>query len=313
MPFQKAVKHEAKLRLSLAGPSGSGKTYTALTLATALADGQPIAVIDTERGSASKYSDIFSFDVMELDTFHPEKFVAGIKEAQEAGYAVLVIDSLSHAWNGTGGLLDIVDGIAKRRYNGNTFAAWKDATPLQNQLIDTITGSTLHVIVTMRAKQEYSSEKNEKTGKTEVKKLGMAPIQRDGMEYEFDIAADMDIDNTMIVQKSRCSALSGQIIPKPDDKVADILKVWLSGEPASEKPKEVQQSSQLRELLGRAKNRAVRLDLAKDAATWLAFIRQVTGIADLEEKDLTVAHVGTLNGHMAQIERDSKVPAEVAK
>ena len=232
MPFQKAVKHEAKLRLSLAGPSGSGKTYTALTLATALADGQPIAVIDTERGSASKYSDIFSFDVMELDTFHPEKFVAGIKEAEQAGYAVLVIDSLSHAWNGTGGLLDIVDGIAKRRYNGNTFAAWKDATPLQNQLIDTITGSTLHVIVTMRAKQEYSSEKNEKTGKTEVKKLGMAPIQRDGMEYEFDIAADMDIDNTMIVQKSRCSALSGQIIPKPDGKVAEILKVWLSGEPA---------------------------------------------------------------------------------
>lgn len=242
MTFKKAVKREAKLRLSLAGPSGSGKTFTALTLATALADGAPIAVIDTERGSASKYSDIFSFDVMELDSFHPEKFVAGIREAESAGYAVLIVDSLTHAWNGTGGLLDIVDGIAKRKYNGNTFAAWKDATPIQNELIDTITGAKLHIIVTMRSKQEYAQEKNEKTGRTEIKKLGMAPVQRDGMEYEFDIAADMDIDNCMIVQKSRCSALSGQIIPKPDAKVAEVLKVWLSGvavpaaQPQEEKP-----------------------------------------------------------------------------
>src|SRR5437879_6557046 len=107
MAFQRAVKHEAKIRLALAGPSGSGKTYTALTLATALADGGNVAVIDTERGSASKYSDLFSFDVQELDTYHPDKFTQGIKEAQEAGYAVLVIDSLSHAWNGTGGLLEL--------------------------------------------------------------------------------------------------------------------------------------------------------------------------------------------------------------
>ena len=238
MAFKKAVKHAAKLRLSLAGPSGSGKTFTALTLATALADGQPIAVIDTERGSASKYSDIFDFDVMELDNFHPEKFVQGIKEAQDGGYAVLVIDSLSHAWNGTGGLLELVDTIAKRKYQGNTFAAWKDATPIQNMLIDALTSCSLHIIVTMRSKQEYILEKDERTGKTSPKKAGMAPIQRDGLEYEMDIAADMDIDNTMIIQKSRCSALSGQIISKPDAKVADVLKMWLSGEPSPEKPQD---------------------------------------------------------------------------
>src|SRR6266700_8374114 len=90
---------------SLSGPAGSGKTYTALTLATALADGQGVALIDTEHGSASKYADLFSFDTLQLETFHPNKYIEAIHEAEAAGYAVLVIDSLSHAWSGTGGLL----------------------------------------------------------------------------------------------------------------------------------------------------------------------------------------------------------------
>lgn len=233
MAFQKAVKRDAKLRMSISGPSGSGKTWTALTLATRFAGNESFAVLDTERGSASKYADDFSFDVMELDNFDPRNYVKAIHEAEEAGYTVLVIDSLTHAWNGTGGLLDIVDGIARRKYGNNTFAAWKDATPIQNELIDAITGTKLHIIITMRSKQEYAQEKNEKTGRTEIKKLGMAPIQRDGFEYELDIAVDMDIDNTMIVQKSRCSKLAGQVIPKPDGKVADTLKEWLRGAPAT--------------------------------------------------------------------------------
>jgi energy-coupling factor transporter ATP-binding protein EcfA2 len=234
--FRKAVKHESKLRMSIAGPSGSGKTYTALTLAHALKGDKGVALIDTERGSASKYADVFpEFDVVELDTFSPTLFVEMIKEAESAGcYSVLVIDSLSHAWNGTGGLLEIVDAIAKRKYQNNTYVAWKDATPLQNALIDAITRSSLHIIVTMRSKQEYALEKDERTNKTTPKKIGMAPIQRDGMEYEFDIAADMDIDNTMIIQKSRCSQLAGQVIAKPNEQVADVLKAWLEGEPVPE-------------------------------------------------------------------------------
>lgn len=237
MAFQKAVKRESKLRMAISGPAGAGKTWTALTLATRLANGESFAVIDTERGSASKYAEDFGFDTNELDNFDPRHYVKAIHEAEDAGYSVLVIDSLTHAWNGTGGLLDIVDAIARRKYSGNTFAAWKDATPLQNQLIDAITASKLHIIVTMRSKQEYSAEKGA-SGKTEVKKLGMAPIQRDGMEYEFDVVADMDIDNNMIIQKSRCSKLSGQIIPKPDKKVADTLKEWLRGAPVEEKASE---------------------------------------------------------------------------
>lgn len=247
MTFQKAVKRESKLRMSLAGPAGAGKTWTALTLATRMANGEAFAVLDTERGSASKYADDFSFDVMELDSFDPRNYVKAIHEAEDAGYSVLVIDSLTHAWNGTGGLLDIVDAVARRKYSGNTFAAWKDATPLQNALIDAITASKLHIIVTMRSKQEYESGKNEKTGRTEVKKLGMAPIQRDGMEYEFDIVADMDIDNNMIIQKSRCSKLSGQIIPKPDGKVADTLKEWLRGAPVLPVEKPAQEATPIAE------------------------------------------------------------------
>lgn len=231
MAFQKAVKHDAKLRMSISGPSGSGKTWTALTLATRLAGNETFAVLDTERGSASKYADDFTFDVMELDTFDPRSYVKAIHEAEEAGYTVMVVDSLTHAWNGTGGLLDIVDGIAKRKYGNNTFAAWKDATPIQNELINAITGAKLHIIVTMRSKQDYILEKDERTGKTAPKKAGMAPIQREGFEYELDVAVDMDIDNTMIVQKSRCSKLAGQIIAKPDGKVADTLKEWLRGAP----------------------------------------------------------------------------------
>ena len=235
MAFTKAQKRDSKLRLSIAGPAGSGKTWTALTLATGLAGQGSIALIDTERGSASKYADVFSFDVLELDSFHPDKFVQGIKEAEQAGYAVLVIDSLSHAWNGTGGLLEIVENIARRKNSPNTFTAWKDATPIQNRLIEAITSAKLHIIVTMRSKQEYVIESV--NGKSVPRKVGMAPIQRDGFEYEFDVAVDMDIDNTMIVQKSRCPALSGAVIAKPDSKVADILKAWLHSDiPAIVKP-----------------------------------------------------------------------------
>lgn len=234
MGFQKAVKYGGKLRMALSGPSGSGKTYTALTLATALADGGSIAVIDTERGSASKYADLFSFDVMELDSYHPDKFVQGIHEAELAGYAVLIIDSLSHAWNGPGGLLEIVESVAKRSKSGSTFNAWSEATPIQNRMIDAITRAKLHVIVSMRSKAEYVIEQNA-NGKSAPRKVGTTPIQRDGLEYEMDVFCDMDHENTLIVQKSRCSELAGKIIVKPGPDVADILKRWLDGAPAPER------------------------------------------------------------------------------
>lgn len=238
MPFTKAVKYGSKLRLALAGPSGSGKTYTALTLACALAGGKPVAVIDTERGSASKYAltkdgQGFDFDVMELTNYNPKFYIDAIHEAEQAGYAVLVIDSLTHAWNSVGGVLEIVDKAAKMSQSKNTFNAWGEGTKIQNQLIDALTRSPMHIIVTMRSKTEYVIE--QVNGKNAPRKIGMAPVQRADIEYEFDVYAEMTVENTMLVQKSRCSDLSGAVIEKPGAEVAAILDAWLAGDPAPER------------------------------------------------------------------------------
>jgi|694.fasta_scaffold19202_13 hypothetical protein len=233
--FKKAVKSESKLRLAITGPSGSGKTYTGLMLAAALADGG-VAVIDTENGSASKYADVFEFDVAEMHApFSPAKYVAAITEAANAGYKVILLDSLTHAWSGTGGLLDIVDEAAKKSQSKNTYMAWKEGTPLQNQLIDAIIQAPIHVIATMRSKAEYVLETNDR-GKQAPKKVGMAPIQRDGMEYEFDIVLQMTLDNDAIVEKTRCSAIAGRVLAKPGKDLAATLKTWLSGAKADAAP-----------------------------------------------------------------------------
>lgn len=229
MTFTRARKSASRLRMALAGPSGSGKTYSALLIATGLADGGPIAVIDTERGSASKYADQFTFDVLELDSFHPDRYIEAIQAAATAGYAVLVIDSLSHAWNGTGGALELHDQAVKRQKTQNSYTAWADITPLQNKLVNAITGAPLHVIATMRAKTEYIQDKNERGGTT-IRKVGMAPIQRDGMEYEFDVMGQIDLDHTLVIEKSRCSALSGAVIAKPGAHLAETLADWLRGD-----------------------------------------------------------------------------------
>jgi len=234
--FKKATRQQAKLRLSIAGPSGSGKTYSALAIGTHLGK---VAVLDTEHGSASKYADDpFEFDVLELEApFHPDRYIKAIEAAAEAGYDVVIVDSLSHAWNGPGGLLEIVDQIAARMKTSNSFAAWKDATPIHNRLIEALISVPIHIIATMRSKQDYVIEEDSR-GKKVPRKLGLAPIQRDGMEYEFDVFAEMDMQNRMLIQKTRCSALSGGVFEKPGKDVADILSNWLSGgAPPEPKPK----------------------------------------------------------------------------
>lgn len=223
--FQKATKHKALARIALAGPSGSGKTFTALNIAKHL--GKKVAFIDTERGSASKYADLFNFDVLELDTFHPQKYIDAIKEAEVAGYDTLIIDSLSHAWMGKDGALELVDRVAKRSPSANSYAAWREVTPLHNALVDAMLECKMHVIVTMRSKTAYSQEKDDK-GKTIIRKLGMEPVQRDGLEYEFDVCGDLDLDNNLIIHKTRCAKLTGYVINKAGKEIADILTEWLN-------------------------------------------------------------------------------------
>jgi len=226
MLFQKASKKSARLRMALIGVAGSGKTYTALNIAQHL--GGPVAMIDTERGSASKYSDVFDFDVLELESHSPQTYVDAIQAAQDAGYKVLIIDSLSHAWTGKEGALDQVTRATRRSQAGNTFGAWRDVTPMHNAMVDAIIGARMHIIATMRAKTEYVQEKNEKTGKTSVRKIGLAPVQRDGLEYEFDVVADLDQDNNLLVGKTRCPSIAGAVFPKAGKEIAGKLAAWLT-------------------------------------------------------------------------------------
>jgi hypothetical protein len=224
--FHKATKTQKRLRLSLYGVSGSGKTYSALALAKGL--GGKVAMIDTERGSASAYANLFAFDTLEMvPPFSPAAYVAAIKAAEAEGYDILIIDSLTHAWSGAGGALEMVDNAAKRSQSQNSYTAWRDVTPEHNRLIDAIIGSKCHIIATMRSKAEYVLEEDSR-GKKVPKKKGMAPIQRDGMEYEFDVVAEMTSDNEMVIQKTRCPELSGQIIAKPNGATSATLRAWLS-------------------------------------------------------------------------------------
>lgn len=244
MPFTPAKKYEVKLRMALDGPAGAGKTFSALKVATELVGSQPgaIAVIDTEHGSASKYADEFTFDVQELEApFHPEKYVRAIREAEAAGYKVLIIDSLSHAWAGAGGALEIKEATAKQR-GYNDYTAWGPVTKLQNDLVETILGCDMHVIITMRSKMQYAmKEVTDSKGykKTLVEKLGMAPVQRDGVEYEFDIVMDLDTEHTGYVTKTRCKPLTDAVIPLPGKDMVDVIKAWLAGEKPPERPKKV--------------------------------------------------------------------------
>ena len=231
--FKKATKLESKGRIALTGPSGAGKTLTALKFARVLAGpAGRIAVIDTEKGSASKYSDKFEFDVLELTSFAPLTYVEAIKAAEAAGYDVIVVDSLTHAWSGKDGAMEQVDKIKARSRggDGNGFTAWKDVTPMHNALIDAMTGSTAHVVATMRSKMEYVIEEDSR-GKKVPRKVGMAPEQRAGMEYEFDLVGDMDQDHRLVVSKSRCDELADAVVMKPGPETAEVFRAWLSGAP----------------------------------------------------------------------------------
>jgi len=141
--FKKATKAAAKLRAAVFGPSGAGKTFTSLRVATGLADGKPIAFIDTERGSAVKYSDRFQFDVLELEDRSVAGYCEAIELAEKGGYSVLIIDSLTHAWQE---LLEEIERLAKAKYRGNTWSAWSEGTPLQRKLIDAILGFPGHIM-----------------------------------------------------------------------------------------------------------------------------------------------------------------------
>jgi hypothetical protein len=234
MAFVKAVRKQAKLRLALTGPSGSGKTYSAILMAKGL--GGSVAVIDTEHGSASLYCDLLEFDVMELAApYSPERYIAAIQEAEKAGYDNLIIDSISHEWNGTGGMLQINEQIAQSKYRGNTWSAWSESDPRHRKFIDAILQSKMHVIVTMRSKTETAQEKDS-NGKTKIQQLGMKAEQRDGIIYEFTTVLDLvHSGHYATATKDRTGVFSGDpqvITPDTGKALMDWLATGVEVSPA---------------------------------------------------------------------------------
>ena len=234
--FKIAQRTQAKLRLAIDGPSGSGKTYSALLVAKGLAGGDlaKVALIDTERGSGSLYSDLGSYAVLD---FGPPYTVARFVKAHDAavaeGYEVIVIDSLTHFWSGEGGILDAVDKIAATSPSGNSFAAWKKGTPLQKQFMDTMLASPAHIVATVRSKVEWVIEENEK-GKKAPRKVGMAPDQRKDLEYEFTLVLSLSREHIAAASKDRTSLFDDRL-EIPSEKMGEELAAWL-GSAAPESP-----------------------------------------------------------------------------
>lgn len=198
MELRKATKQRSKLRLGIAGPSGSGKTYSALLLASGMTKWDKIALIDTENGSGELYSDLGEYNVITLSApFTPERYIQAIRACENAGMEVIIIDSVTHEWDGEGGLLDV-----HSKMMGNSFTNWAKITPRHNAFIQAITSSSCHVITTVRKKQDYDMTQGS-DGKTKVTKVGLKEVQREGWEYELTVNFELDIVHNATSGKDR--------------------------------------------------------------------------------------------------------------
>lgn len=237
--IRKASRKQALLRLGLSGPSGSGKTMSALKMARGVSPEGTIVMIDTERGSGDLYSDLYDYDIITLEPpFKPEKYIEAIKAAEihilEQGKGgVVIVDSLSHAWSEEGGILDQADKLQKS--NKNKFTVWKDLTPQHRRLVNALLDCKFHLIATVRAKQAYAMEQNEK-GQNTVRKMGLAPVQREGMEYEFTIFFDIDQGHNATASKDRTSMFKDEVFTIDEDTGKRVLDWLESGEEVKEDP-----------------------------------------------------------------------------
>ena len=216
-PFQPATREQVKARIALTGPAGSGKTFTALTLATHLAD--KVAAVDTERGRMREHATRFKFDHHAPARFDPRDLIRHLAVAAEHGYGAIVIDSLSHYWIGEGGALEFVDSY-EGKTGGKFQGGWKDFRPIENRMWSAIMAYPGHVIATMRVKTAYVIENNKPV------KVGLKPEQREGTDYEFSIVGEMDREHTLSITKSTCEELVDARIPKPGQDLAEVIRTW---------------------------------------------------------------------------------------
>jgi hypothetical protein len=227
--FKKAQRKQVKLKLALTGPSHAGKTFSALKIAKGM--GGRIAVIDTENGSASLYSDtpgMPEYDTCELGPpFTSDRYMKAIDDAVKAGYDILIIDSISHQWNGEGGIIDRKDKEMIAKPGANSYALWSKYTPEHERFKQKILQAPIHIIATMRSKMEYVLEVNEK-GRQAPKKFGMAPIQRDGFEYDFTIMFDLTIEKHIATATKDRTGLFDEKFLLLDETVGTEIINWIN-------------------------------------------------------------------------------------
>ena len=205
MELRKASRGRTKIKCALQGPSGSGKTYSALLISKGLCeDWKEIVVIDTEHSSADLYAHLGPYNVFNLKPpYNPESYIQAIEACEKAGMKVIILDSISHEWEGRGGILDVHGSMA-----GNSFTNWAKLTPRHNAFVQKILQSSCHIIGTIRTKQDYVL--TEKNGKHVPEKVGLKGITRDGMDYEFTLVFDLDIKHHATASKDRTGLFSNQ-------------------------------------------------------------------------------------------------------
>ena len=220
LQLKKATRKQVKLRLNISAPSGAGKTYSALRMAKGLVgDWEKIAVIDTENGSASLYSNLGEFSVVDLSPpFTPEKYTEALNLCVEAGIECIIIDSSSHEWTT---LLEQNEVLAHASFRGNTWSAWSKTTPRHDKFVNSVLHCKAHVITCTRSKTETVQE----GGK--VKKVGMKDLQRDGWEYELTISLNIDRDTHLATpSKDRTNLFEGTQPFLITEKTGELIKDW---------------------------------------------------------------------------------------
>lgn len=308
LQLKKAERKKTKLKLGISAPSGGGKTLGSLLIAYGMMKEKypnaseeeiwgKIAIIDSENGSGELYVDlekagtrIGQYGAISLaPPFTPEKYIEGILLCHKEGIEVAIIDSASHLWAGQGGLLEMQNNVAKR--TGNSYTAWRELTPMHNKFIDTMLQTDLHIIATMRSKTDYVQEKDA-NGKTTIRKVGLNPIQRDGMEYEFTAFLDLDAEHMAFGSKDRTGIVDQQYFKITSQTGRDFMK-WLESGVDASKPAQI---------IAESKTEVVETKPVDDLKSIITEINKVatsltcekTAIAEAIKKHHTTANYNTV-------------------
>jgi len=221
MQLRKATRKKAKIRLGYSSVSGGGKTYSALLTAKGICgDWSKIAIIDSENSSADLYAHLGDFNVLPLSApFAPERYVEAIRTCEKAGMEVIIIDSITHEWDGKGGCLEIVESL------GGKYQDWARVTPRHQAFLDAILQSPCHIITTVRRKQDYEMVKDG-NGKVKIEKGGLREITREGYEYELTINLELDVQHNATASKDRTGLFMGKTAFVPSEKTGELIAQW---------------------------------------------------------------------------------------